>query len=155
MECLRNPSHWRAATPHCRDWAEYTQHPSSTTGTRRYQYQLLCATAGHREASLLTERSNASLGTALLPRLPCLTHRDKSAAWAPLSWAKLWINMWGVIPSAWGYPQKLARLIIILIISRGGSLCDFLSVPVSEGRGAPFQNWVSSFCWPSTDVQFQ
>lgn len=135
-------------------------HPASQFNNRYQQVPVsdpLCHSwhiPGHREASLLTERSCASFGTVSPTQATIAdTHNKQTNLLPSYSCLRLnRVNTRGVIPSAWRYPQKLSRLIITFIISRGDSLCGSLSVPVSEGRGALFQNRVGSFCCPSCTI---
>lgn len=135
-------------------------HPASQFNSRYQQVPVsdpLCHSwhiPGHREASLLTERSRASFGTVPATQATIAdTHNEQKNLLPSYSCLRLnRVNTWGVIPSAWRYPQKLARLVITFIISRRESLCGSLSALVSEGGGASFQNGVSSFCYPSCTI---
>lgn len=142
QEYLQSPSHWRATTVSHRELAEYSQHPSSTMGT-----SIISSIPQLTPANLpLTEATYQDMGKRWgsitaggkeqcfprdgppSPRLPCLAHTSsrQPAAWLCLSFlAKPWVNKLRVIPSAWGYLQRLARLIVT-----PGSL----PVTVSEGR---------------------
>lgn len=138
----KSPSHWRTTTLNHRELAEYSQHPSSAMGTSISSSILQLTPVNLPLAEATYQDMGKQWGSIIAagkeqcfpqdrppsPRLPCLAHTSsrQPAAWLCLSFlAKPWVNKLRVIPSAWGYLQRLARLIVT-----PGSL----PVTVSEGR---------------------
>lgn len=147
-------------------WRTSRAQPASQFNNR-YKHQPFCTTAdscqpsthrGHLpgQGEVTGKHHCCREGTMSPLRLSPLTqapmpgthNQQTTCCLATLVLAKPWVNKLSVIPSAWGYSQRLARLIIT-----PGSL----PAPASEGRGASFwttshENGVSSFCWPSRTI---
>ena len=125
------PQPLKSHHPRYGELAEYSQHPGSTSGTSRYQYQLFRTTAdscqpptcrahlpAHGEVMgkhhCCQEGAVLPSGLSPLTQAPIPSTHNQQTTCCPATFilAKPWVNKLRVTPSDWGYSQILARLII-------------------------------------------